>query len=444
MLATRRRTVPAAASLLAAALLAPAASGAEAPAPHEGQAVDVASTPVSTVPAAPPPAAAPLPAEPPRADRGSPATFTGAPGRGITVATEDGRLSLNLRGRIQVRDTASFQPRPTTNELNVKTVRLVFSGHTLTPDVRYNLQLALGGNDFEAGSSSPIFDAWVEYTGLRDLNVRVGQFFVPFDRARTIREFALQLVDRPQVIGELTLDRDVGLSFSSADLLGQGGRLAYNLGVFGGEGRSRFGGTRQGLLYVGRLALRPFGAFDDDVEGDLQRLDRPRLALGVAGAYNQRTTRQRSTTGSALALGGVDYGHAAADAVFKYAGLSVLAEAVWRGSPTAFREGEAGGAAGGAPVREWTRSGWGYVLQAGYMVTGAVEVVGRWDQLRAGGETDPALLRLAHQQGREVGAGANVYLNGHALKLQGDWAFLFGRDPTQGRHAVRLQLDASF
>jgi hypothetical protein len=42
-----------------------------------------------------------------------------------------------------------------------------------------------------------------------------------------------------------------------------------------------------------------------------------------------------------------------------------------------------------------------------------------------------------------VGSGLNLYLNGHALKLQADYFFLFG-SAGEARHLTRLQLDASF
>lgn len=371
-------------------------------------------------------------------------TITAAPGKGFTVTTEDGKYSTTVRARFQMRETVTGQgvegaPRRWTQEQHVRTVRLFLQGHILDPDLKYTLQLAFGGNDFEAGSSSPLFDAWVEYTALRDLNIRVGQFFVPFDRARTIRESSLQFVDRPIIIGELTLDRDMGLMLSSNDFLGQGGLLSYNLGFFGGEGRNRFGTSTPGLLYVARFAVRPFGAFDDDVEGDLQRLPKPRLMVGVAGAYNQKTNRQRSTTGTTFAFGTFDYVHADVDAVFKYLGLSVLAELLYRDASPHFREGTTNG----QPAREWSRSGWGYILQAGYMLTSKLEATGRFDLQRVKPDSDPTLLAQVDQQGREVGAGLNLYLNGHALKVQGDYAYQFGRTgPT--RHLVRLQLDASF
>jgi hypothetical protein len=383
---------------------------------------------------------------PPESKPASGVTVTAAAGKGLTVATNDGTFSATVRGRVQMRETLTGQEqqdaavaRKWTQETNVRTMRFYLQGHVLNENIKYLVQLAFGGNDFEAGSSSPVFDAWVEYTAVRDLNVRVGQFFVPFDRARTIRESSLQLVDRPIIVGELTLDRDVGVMLSSADLFGQGGRLGYNLGVFGGEGRNRFGNANPGLLYVGRFYVRPFGAFDDDVEGDLQRLPKPRLMVGVAAAYNQKTLRQRSTTGTSFTLGGFDYVHGAADAVFKSHGLSVLAEVLFRRSSVPFREGTVEGRA----TREWSRSGWGYLVQAGYMLNGTLEAVARFDQQQVRSDSDPALITLVSQQGRELGAGLNAYFNGHALKLQGDYAYQFGRAGVD-RHLVRLQLDASF
>ncbi|WPB80319.1 porin [Archangium violaceum] len=368
-------------------------------------------------------------------------SVSAAPGKGLTVTTDDGRFGITVRARAQLRETLTWEKDKTTNEINVKTLRLITQGHVLTTDLKYTIQLAFGGNDFETGSASPIFDAFVDYTKVRDLNLRVGQYFVPFDRARTIREFALQLVDRQQVVQELTLDRDVGLMLYSNDLGGLNGLLGYHLFIGGGEGRNRFGPQATGGIYVARLVLRPWGNFDDDQEGDLQRLHKPRLAIGLAGGYNQRTNRQRSTTGNTLTLGTLNYTHAAADVVFKYSGFSFLGEAVLRNTGQDFLEGTN---ASGATTREYSRSGWGYFLQAGMMVSPLVEVAARWDQLFAFAGTDPALINQVNTQGRQVGGGLNVYLNGHAFKLQTDYFYIFGHDRSASRHVARLQLDASF
>ncbi|WP_438032387.1 porin [Sorangium sp. So ce204] len=373
-------------------------------------------------------------------DKGSAVKVTAAPGKGFTVKTADDKFSSTIRARVQLRETITHTAEDDTNEINVKTVRLTTSGHVLSPDLKYNVQLAFGGNDFEKDSASPVFDAFVEYTGIRDLNVRVGQFFVPFDRARTTREFTLQLVDRQIAVRELTLDRDVGLMLSSPDLFGLGGKLSYNLFVGGGEGRNRFGGQKHGPLAVARLAVRPFGPFDDDQEGDLSREARPRLAVGVAGAYNHQTSRQSSTYGATLAHGAADYLHGAADLVFKYAGFSLSAEAVVRHAERDSFEGEVDG----APVREWTRSGYGYFVQSGFLLTERVEVAARWDQIFAERGTDPKLVNLVDTQGKQVGGGLNYYVNGYALKIQGDYFYIFGKDTADARHVGRLQLDATF
>ena len=380
-------------------------------------------------------------ARPPTEPRaGHTVTFTAAPGKGLTVGVGD-LFSLSLRTRVQVRDTVVVQEgQPTTNELNVRTIRLWLQGHMLTRDLQYAFQLAFVGNDPDADLPNPILDAWVEYVRLRDLKIRVGQFFVPLDRARTTWELAMQLPDRAQVLTELSLDRDVGIQLSSTDLFGAHGILGYSLGVFGGEGKNRLGGAAVGFLYVARLVVTPFGPFDDYLEGDLQRLRRPRLAIGIGGAYNQSTNRPRSTTGKALTLGTFDYGHAAADLVFKIAGFSIMAEVLYRQA----RQGSLTGIVDGQPVRQWSRSAVGWLVQAGMMVHSRVELVARYDDLRPLGQTDPELIATAAATGKELGGGVNVFVYGHALKVQADYQHLFGESIRGGRHALHVQLEASF
>lgn len=373
---------------------------------------------------------------------------TVAPGRGVTVTSASGDYAINLRARVQLRAAfTSHEERADDLEASVRTARFFVAGHLLVPELKYLMQLALANNDFERDNASPIFDAFLEYVALRDLNVRVGQFFVPFDRARTIREFALQFVDRQSVVRELSLDRDFGLMLSSQDLFGSG-VLGYNLFVGSGDGRNRVldaknpnGPQKPGVLLVARLTVRPFGAFDDDQEADLSRDARPRLAVGVAGAYNARSNRDRSTLGATYTAGTFDYVHAAADLVFKWHGLSVLGEFLYRAAD--HRSNSTMPATGMALV-ESSRSGYGYLAQAGQMLSQHVEIVARWEQLFARDATDRALTDMADYAGRQLGGGVNVYLNGHLLKLQSDYFWVSGPKSGREQHIARLQLDASF
>lgn len=391
------------------------------------------------------------PSSPPSSPPSTP-TLSFELGRGFTVRAGD-VFSTNIQTRIQLRSTFAFQDDADpathpTNETQVRTLRLWFRGNVIDPNLRYGIQLALGANDFESGNASPIFDAYFELTHLRDLNVRVGQFFVPFDRARTIREFALQSVDRQQVVRELTLDRDVGVVLQSQDLFGEGGRFGYHVGLFAGDGRNRFGAHPLGFLYVARVFVRPFGTFDDDQEGDLTRQPTARLMIGGGVAYNQSTDRPGSTTGTPYTFGSFDYLHAAGDLVLKYAGWYVLGEVVYR---------QATGARSLTRVNPTTmmdetiysRDGWGFLAQTSYNFgpvfdLAQLELWARYEQLEAIGMTDPRLIATVQTRGRGLGAGVNLYFNNHALKVQLDWAHWFGDRIGPGEHLVRLQLDASF
>ena len=88
----------------------------------------------------------------------------------------------------------------------------------------------------------------------------------------------------------------------------------------------------------------------------------------------------------------------------------------------------------------YARNGWGYLAQLGVMVHDAVELWARWEQL----EPIRPVATDAIRSQRGLGGGLNVYLHGHALKLQADWTHSFADDFLTGPHLVRVQLDASF
>jgi hypothetical protein len=387
------------------------------------------------------PAPAPAPTAPAAPAASSGFTFEARPGRGFTVRHGQD-YTLTIRPRVQLRNTTTLQNGRNRNEAQVRTLRLWMLGNVINPDIRYGVQLAFGGNDFEAGSSSPVFDAFLDFHPHRDANVKVGQYFVPFDRMRTVRESALQTVDRTVVVQQLTLDRDIGATLYSDDLGGHGGRYAYQVGFFNGEGRNRFVNSRVGFLYTARFTYRPFGPFDDDSEGDLERRASPRLAIGVAGAYNQNASRVRGTTGDPLLAGTTNLVHGAVDVVFKWRGFSMFAEGVVRGSPEQPRP--AGTDAMGNPVFQTPSRAIGYVLQASYAPMTKCDFWARWDEIRLPWNHDAQLNTLVGQRGREISAGVNYYLNGHSFKFQLDAVHAFGDVFEDGTTSVRLQLDATF
>lgn len=389
-----------------------------------------------------PPLLPPLPAA--ESTREPLVKFTAGPGKGLTANVGDA-FSMNLRSRINLRYQLHAAPesmgeRKLDQLVTVNTVRIWVSGHVYDPKLTYMIQLAFGARDYRDGAVSPIFDAFLDYKAHRDASVKVGQFFVPFDRLRTVRELALQLADRPRPVTELTLDRDVGVTLYSDNFLGDRSPIAYRLSAFAGGGANLSTVKEPGGLFVARVELRPLGEIDDDSEGDLKRRAKPALALGVGLATNRNTNRLRSTTGATFTGGTTDYVHAAVDAVFKWRGVAVQAEYLKK---SASRERIP--SAADPAVIEWARSGSGAVLQASYVFPKPVELVGRYTHLFAPGGTDPRWITEVRNLGREIAGGVNYYLNGHAFKVQADWIVRTPRDSfSSSDHVVHVQLDATF
>lgn len=368
-------------------------------------------------------------------------SFAAAPGKGLTVRYGD-TFSLNLRSRIQIRYQLDI---PVENEagdrelkqlVNIGTARLWFSGNVFVPELTYLIQLAVAGRDYRDGATSPLYDAYIDWKTPTPLRVRAGQFFVPFDRLRTVREFALQMADRPVPVAELTLDRDVGVVLYSEAFLDT--PLTFRAGVFGGGGINLSTGKQPGVLAMGRVELRPLGPIDDDSEGDLERRRTPGLAVGAGVAQNWNTNRQRSTTGTTYVGGTTDYFHVAADLVFKWVGVAAQFEYLFKDASNDQIVSEV---EGGGTLTEWTRSAHAWVAQASYTFDPPFEVVGRISRLYPLEGTDPRL-----QDTREYGAGLNYYLNGHQFKVQADWiAKVFGDDSfDDAAHVVHVQLDTTF
>jgi Phosphate-selective porin O and P len=357
-------------------------------------------------------------------------------GSGVTIRSSDDQASLNIRARVQVR--ASFigdadDDSEDLTEIAVRRLRLVFQGTAAGPRLTYYVQLAYSNLDTEADLRLPLRDAYVTWTPTRDFNLRVGQMKVPFSRQRVTSSSALQMVDRSIVVGELNLDRDVGLQVFSRNLLGQG-KFGYALGVFGGDGRNRLG-HEAGMLYTARMEAWPLGSIDERSEADIQRVEQWRIAVGGSLGYNQNTNRPRSTFGTPYPQGEFDYTHAGLDATVRKRGWSATSELMYR---RADRDSETL-VVNGSPTTFYSRSGWGAYIQGGYMVTQRLEVTARYGRLRPSAGTDPTFLKA-----RESGAGFSYYISRNDLKIQGDYFRVTDLATGAPVHQARAQFQLYF
>jgi phosphate-selective porin OprO and OprP len=369
-------------------------------------------------------------------------------GQGLTARTDDGAFTLQIRGRLQaqaslVSPLADGNAGDPVIDFMARRLRLLFRGTFITSSLEYYVQFGFAPRDMEPDLLIPLRDAQLAWTGLRDLSIRVGVMKAPFSRERVISSSSLQLVDRSIVNAELSLDRDNGIQLYSRDLFGLGGYLGYQLGVFGGDGRLRVNGD-SGLLYVARVEVQPFGRFEDAYsEVDFTRAEQARLSIGVGGAYNDDTPRQRSTTGGRFELGGIDYLHFEADLIFKYAGFSLQAEVLYRQNDGPV---ERTGMIDGELVTERARNALGWFVQAGYLFGFApVELAARFADIH------PLGILSGTSRQREITVGLSWYPMEHNLKLQLDASYLGDetiasdgtRTPTE-RFQARLQVQAYF
>ncbi len=356
-------------------------------------------------------------------------------GEGVTLKLKD--FSLNVRGRVQTQALsvvgAEGSGVPRQNALFVRRARLAIKGE-LPWHLSFTMQLAFANLDMEPDAPNVLRDYYVDFRPLRDLSLRFGQMKVPFDVQRVVSSSALQMVDRSVVTGELNLDRDVGVVVYSDDLLGLHQRLRYVVGVFGGDGRNRVG-TNQGLLYAGRIRLSLFGPFDDKIEGDPDRLDNLRIAIGGAAARNMLTNRPRSTLGLPYQAALFNYTHVTGDLHVKVKGASLLSQVFLRQADSDVQENTVKGTL----VKEYSRSAFGWFAQGGYYLLPWLELTARYGDLRPTVGTDPTLKRT-----REIGGGLNFMVQKHDLKIQSDYFWLDDGFGGNGRHQVRVQAQVFF
>jgi phosphate-selective porin OprO and OprP len=378
-------------------------------------------------------APAPAPAPAPETKKKPIVEVSAAWGEGLSFKALEGDLSVTLRPRIQFRFLALVPNENSTaarvNQFTIRRARLLLKAK-YKEEIGFNFQLAFAPEEQESDNVNPMRDVYLQWTHWRDLQVRIGQMKVPYERQYLTSSSNLELADRGVGVGEFHLERDVGIMLKSDDLFGLG-RFQYAIAVMGGEGRNRIG-LNQGLLFVGRVTVTPFGAFKDDlVDADLVKHKLPKLALAFSYGRNNATGREKSTQGHFYKNGVLDYDHLAADLIFKWQGLSLQAAWLWRRGSKAFLEGADGSF-------ELTRSGYAWWTQLSYTPVKYVGFGARY------GDVFPMGIPTAVKRSRELGGYVNGYVFGNDLKLTADYLYLTNEDWTVGNHQLRLQVEAQF
>ena len=361
------------------------------------------------------------------------------PGKGLQISSQDELFSLTTRLRAQMRYTLDQEESGLSHGFQLRRARLAFNGHMFDKGNTFKFELAVSPRDIglksdNSVSKSPLLDWYFHFKQLRDLNIRVGQYKIPYSHQRVVSSGNLQLVDRSIANGEFNLDRDIGFDLRSKDLFGLG-FLRYYAGIYTGEGHSTYENGDLGMLYLGRLEVLPFGMFKDYSETAFKRSSKVKLKIGVAAAYLEDAKKNKGIIGSVPADGGTtDTLNANADMIFRYSGLSLEGAFFWR-------EGTRNPGENRLPIPvEEPRNGTGYYAQTGYLIpNNPIELSARFGQVMSSGANSSLNNRS------EAGGALSYYFAHHAMKLQADYFRYWSGDAIEsGSDQFRIQMQMAY
>ena len=350
--------------------------------------------------------------------------------KGAYVQTSDGRWKLKIGARLQFRffveDFDDERGENTKTSFQLRRARLVFSGHGFYPWLKYKIQLY-----GDKGSDVGVRDFLLDFAYYRQASFKVGQYKVPFNAEYLTSSSALQFVDRSIVNEEFALERDIGVMLHGKVL---DNLVQYGVGIFNGGGKEIKENADDDFLFVGRVAVTPFGYFKYSQAHLEKHPEKMLLRIGAAVAGlpgfepAKETTSDRKKLGEAVAAVGSAKANVfqfTADAAFKWMGFSAEAEYNLRNiSPTE------------SDLEDVTAQG--FRVQAGYMIVPRrVEVAFRYAyvDLDTDGSDDTR---------QEFTPAVSYYVFGHRLKVQADYSALLednpdGEDFTDNRFRLQVQ-----
>lgn len=354
-------------------------------------------------------------------------------GKGIVNLTAlDSSFSVKFNIRMQQLFVAETSYDGELNQGDVSTnfltrrARLKFGGFAFSPKVTYKVELGLSNRDMGGASAATnnadklILDAVIKWNFYQNFTLWVGQTKLPGNRERVISSQQLQFVDRSQLNSRFNIDRDQGVqlhhNFNIGTMV-----IKEAFSVSQGEGRNITTGNSNGFDYTGRVEFLPFGNFTKkgDYSGsDLQREVSPKLAIGVTYDFNDGAVHQRGQLGSDMSSP-ADLHTVFADMMFKYNGISVMAE-------------YANKTAANTPLDSYY-TGAALNVQAGYLFRNNVEVAGRITTI------NPE-LKTGRNDYNQYTLGLSKYVSGHNLKVQSDVSVLT-EDGVDDKLMFRLQVE---
>ena len=215
--------------------------------------------------------------------------------KGLDIRSRDGNFFAHINWRAQMRFTSRefedpIAPNPDEREGNfvVNRARFKLGGHAYRPWLGYYFEY-----DFV---QSALLDLRFTLQASDALQLRVGQWKVPYNRERVDSSGKQQFAERSVVTPWFTLDRQQGAAVFGRLWEGTRADSWYNVGVFSATGRGGTGSVEQPMV-LGRWQWNFLGRDLGFSQCDIGYRDRPAASLAVAGARWQGPYTSFSSNG---------------------------------------------------------------------------------------------------------------------------------------------------
>ncbi|MBU2938314.1 OprO/OprP family phosphate-selective porin [Lacinutrix sp. C3R15] len=366
-------------------------------------------------------------------------------GQGLfNLIGKDSTFTMKIGARMQFLAMSSWQEGEA-NESNflVRRARFKFDGFALTPKLKYKIELGASNRDIagasEYTSNAPryILDAVIKWNFHKNFVLWFGQTKLPGNRERIISSANMQLVDRSLLNRRFNIDRDLGIQLRHHFNISDTFIIKEAFAISQGEGRNITSGNIGGHQYTTRIEFLPFGNFSgngDYVGSSLQREATSKLAIGVTYDYNNNAVKTRSNQGDYMINENGDFHETNIstlfiDAMFKYKGVSFMAEYANRNADDVFYTNEDN-------EIKAVQIGNALNLQAGYLFKKNWEISGRYTNIDWN-------KRIENQNENQYTIGVSKYIVGHKLKVQSDISHL---ETTNSNNELmyRLQFEIHF
>jgi hypothetical protein len=341
--------------------------------------------------------------------------------KGFFIQSPDGKYKIVFNGYAQFQLEYGREEGKNSIGFRVRRARLAWSGNLAGKNLTYKFQI-----DLVKFKDELLLDAYMNYKFYEALEIRFGQFTIPWIRQHIVSSSNLEFPERSLAANEFLVfhdtdtdkdgvadkrilnGRDIGVMVHGKPF---GGKLEYQGGVFNGSGTNSVN-INNHMVYAGRAVYNIKGQAGYE-EGDYAYTEDPALYFGSSGNYFIS-----DLTNDKVAQFGAESG-------LKWKGLAVQGEFFYRNAKP------------GDTTLSKTND-FGYYAQAGYFVVKK--------KLEFAARASMVFLEGIQNDKGEFQGGINYFILGQHLKMQTDYSVL----PTNTKEGVqtaqrwRLRLQTKF